>query len=96
MIGLSRWSRGIRLSKEDHPVVFAYLWFYEWNLFEAVREGQHTPGRRDFDWRVGEREAEMVSDVFGISAQASPPSCILAAKICLAVRGYEAWASDSL
>jgi hypothetical protein len=22
----------------------AYLWFYEWNMFDAVRAGQHTPG----------------------------------------------------
>jgi hypothetical protein len=24
-----------------------YLWFYEWNLFDAVRPGAHTRGRRD-------------------------------------------------
>ncbi len=50
---------------------FAYLWFYEWHLFGAVRAGQHTPGRYDFDWEVSEREAEMHSDVFQIKARAS-------------------------
>lgn len=66
---ISSWQRGIRITST--PSTFTYLWFYEWNLFNAVREGQHPPGRYDFDWRVGDREAEMTSDDFHIRALAS-------------------------
>ena len=69
MISLNAWQRGIRLRQS--PSMFTYLWFYEWNLFNAVREGQHPPGRFDFEWQVGEREAEMQSDDFHIRALAS-------------------------
>ena len=68
---LTPWSKGIRANDGIDPSVLAYLWFYEWNLFEAVQAGQHTPGRRDFDWQVGEWDAEMVSKTFRIRAQAS-------------------------
>ena len=68
---LTGWTRGLKTTARSNTSLFAYLWFYEWNLFEAVRAGQHTPGRRDFDWQVGEREAEMVSEAFRIRAQAS-------------------------
>jgi hypothetical protein len=67
---ISPWSRGIRITTPT-PTAFAYLWFYEWNLFEATRPGQHTPGHRDFTWDVSEREGHMTSDVFSIDARAS-------------------------
>jgi hypothetical protein len=66
---LAQWRRGIKV--QQSTINFTYLWFYEWNLFNAVREGQHPPGRYDFDWQVGEREAEMTSDDFHIRALAS-------------------------
>ena len=67
---LSGWTRGIRINDKQTSSMFAYLWFYEWNLFEATREGQHTPGRRDFDWQVSDKHAEMKSDVFDIRVNA--------------------------
>lgn len=76
---LTPWSRGIRLTTT--PTTFAYLWFYEWTLFDAINPGQHTPGRWDHEWQVGDREAEMRSDDFHIRALASDDHVDLALTI---------------
>jgi hypothetical protein len=78
---LPGWTRGIRINDEQTSSMFTYLWFYEWNLFETVAKGQHTPGRRDFEWQVDDEEARMASDVFGIHAQASDDHANLELKI---------------
>lgn len=33
---------------------FAFLWFYEWYLFDAVLKGEHTAGTCDWEWQVNE------------------------------------------
>ena len=44
MTQLGEWQRGFFFQPDGREDLRMYLWFYEWNLFEGVREGQHTPG----------------------------------------------------
>ena len=41
---LLEWERGIALRLPNEPASTMYLWFYEWNMFEAMEPGQHTHG----------------------------------------------------
>lgn len=43
-LALSEWSRGIAVSAPGEEGMSVYLWFYEWNMFDAVEPGQHTQG----------------------------------------------------
>jgi len=38
------WERGIGLRIAGEPATDMFLWFYEWNMFEAMQPGQHTNG----------------------------------------------------
>jgi len=54
MIKLSEWSRGIKLESQSDGNLFAFFWFYEWYLFDAVTKGEHTPGNYNWEWTVDE------------------------------------------
>jgi hypothetical protein len=41
-VRLFEWERGIGVESLDQPGMSMYLWFYEWNMFDAVQSGQHT------------------------------------------------------
>lgn len=41
---LASWERGVSVQPIDAPDMKVYLWFYEWNMFDAVEKGQHTRG----------------------------------------------------
>ena len=41
---LFEWERGVGFESPADPEMKVYLWFYEWNMFEAREEGQHTGG----------------------------------------------------
>jgi hypothetical protein len=41
-VRLFEWERGIGVESLEQPGMSMYLWFYEWNMFEAVQSGQHT------------------------------------------------------
>jgi hypothetical protein len=43
-IKLVRWAQGVAIQRRDRPDMYMALWFYEWNMFEAVFPGQHTGG----------------------------------------------------
>ncbi len=43
-VTLSEWERGVAVESADEPGMKVYLWFYEWNMFDAVQSGQHTHG----------------------------------------------------
>ena len=51
---LSRWARGIRIESRFDPNAFAFFWFYEWHLFDAVKRSEHTSGSWDWEWNVDE------------------------------------------
>lgn len=42
------WERGIAIIPEHEPSMRVYVWFYEWNLFDAVLPGIHTHAPRDY------------------------------------------------
>ena len=37
-----------------------YLWFYEWNMFEALLPGEHTNGVADWPWQVSNDKSSAV------------------------------------
>jgi len=50
---LFEWERGVAIEPLTHPDRTMFLWFYEWNLFEAMSPGAHTPG----NWKLTRRIA---------------------------------------
>ena len=50
---LFEWERGIAVEPRGHPDRTMFLWFYEWNMFEAMSPGQHTQG----NWKLVRRVA---------------------------------------
>jgi hypothetical protein len=60
---LVEWERGVAVEPRDDPGMKMYLWFYEWNMFEAMAPGPHTHGTYKLDRRIDIRtnEARIVS-----------------------------------
>jgi hypothetical protein len=73
-VRLRRWERGVKLETTAADCGFAYFWFYEWNLFDAVRLGEHTPGSWSWDWTVNAHGlvARTKGDIFNLSVEATP------------------------
>ncbi len=80
---LSIWDRGLKVSSPDDPELYAYLWFYEWHMFGAVREGEHTGGISNWEWQRSDdgRSAETRSDWFELKAAATDDGADLFLKI---------------
>jgi hypothetical protein len=55
------WERGIALEPPGHSELTMYLWFYEWNMFEAMAPGPHTHGTYLLDRRVDANGARITS-----------------------------------
>lgn len=49
---LSKWERGVKLETRADVSQFAYLWFYEWHLFDSGKQGEHPHGSHDWEWTV--------------------------------------------
>jgi len=80
---LSIWDRGIKVSSPKDPELYAYLWFYEWHLFDAVRKGEHTGGTSDWEWTL-DTEGEVAmsqSDWFEFTATAKDDGADLLLKV---------------
>ena len=45
---LVEWQRGFAIRSLHRDDLAAYLWFYEWHMFDAIKKGQHTGG--SYDW----------------------------------------------
>jgi hypothetical protein len=41
---LEEWERGIAVRSLEREGMDMYLWFYEWNLFDAFQPGESSPG----------------------------------------------------
>lgn len=52
LLMLTEWNRGIKLQSRKDTAGYAYLWFYEWHLFDAVKKGEHTNGSWLWDWII--------------------------------------------
>ena len=82
-IKLSIWDRGVKLTSPTDEDLFAYLWFYEWNMFEAVRKGEHTTGLADWKWGLVPTQsyAQTSGDWFDLSVTAVDDGAELLLKI---------------
>ncbi len=80
---LSIWDRGIKVSSPDDAGLYAYLWFYEWHMFDAVRTGEHTGGTSDWQWTLNADgdAAESRSDWFQVTATAQDDGAALQLKV---------------
>jgi hypothetical protein len=69
---LSEWDRGIAIQASEHPNMLMYLWFYEWNMFEAMQKGQHTQGthRNQVDVSADGLTATIASEPLGLGLEA--------------------------
>lgn len=52
LLKLTKWERGIKVESRGDKTGFAYFWFYEWHLFDAVTKGEHTHGSHSWKWAV--------------------------------------------
>jgi hypothetical protein len=43
-VQLREWGKGIAVDSRLREGMSIYLWFYEWNMFDARSRGQHTRG----------------------------------------------------
>lgn len=59
---LFEWERGIGLRVPGEPAADMYLWFYEWNMFEAMSAGQHTKGTYQLARQLDAAEGTAVID----------------------------------
>jgi len=64
LMRLSTWERGIKVESRSEKAGFAYLWFYEWYLFDAVEKAEHVRGIYDWKWTVDDEatSAQMNSE----------------------------------
>ncbi|MFB3827085.1 MAG: hypothetical protein ACE15B_09960 [Bryobacteraceae bacterium] len=71
---LVEWERGIALEPRDDPGMTMYLWFYEWNMFEAMAPGPHTHGTYKLDRRIDPRtnEARITSPAIDFRMKPAP------------------------
>jgi hypothetical protein len=53
-LSLFEWDRGIGFEAAGEEDMRVYLWFYEWNMFEAREPGQHTGGSYEWTRRVSD------------------------------------------
>lgn len=82
-IKLSIWDRGVKLTSPADKDLFTYLWFYEWNMFEAVRKGEHTSGTSDWKWGMVSTQsyAQTSGDWFDLSVTAAEDGAELLLKV---------------
>ncbi len=69
LLQLSKWDRGIAVTSPKLKEMTVYIWFYEWNMFDAMQEGQNTRGTYKNEISVTEDQTSgaIVSAPFGFS-----------------------------
>lgn len=80
---LREWGKGIAVDSSQRDGMSVYLWFYEWNMFDARQQGQHTRGSHDWDRTVSTdgKTAEVNSDDMKLSLEAVDDGAKLALEI---------------
>ena len=70
-VKLKSWERGIAVTSPDQEDMTVFLWFYEWNMFEALQKGQHTHGTSENEINVSQdqRSGSVVSSPLGLSLE---------------------------
>jgi len=83
LMKLTKWERGIKVESRTDEKGFAYFWFYEWHLFDAVAKGEHTHGSHVWEWTVNEKgtAAQMNSPWLKMKINATPSGAIMTLNI---------------
>jgi hypothetical protein len=80
---LSEWQKGIRFESPAQKDMAVFLWFYEWNMFDAIRRGAHTNGTWDLprQFSADGREAVIRSYMMRLTAKATSDGADLALEV---------------
>ena len=72
-VRLSAWVKGIAVTSPAQEDMTLYIWFYEWNLFDAMRPGENTRGTWKNEVKISQdqKTGTMVSDSPGLSLKVS-------------------------
>ncbi|MHC4403490.1 MAG: hypothetical protein ACYTG0_27855 [Planctomycetota bacterium] len=72
-VRLFEWQRGFAVQALEPEDMVVYLWFYEWNMFEAIEPGQHTNGTYKLRRSLGKsgREGVISSDALTLRMTAT-------------------------
>jgi hypothetical protein len=72
-VRLFEWERGYGVESAAQKGMAVYLWFYEWNMFEAMRPGQHTGGtyRMEHKTSADGRTGIVASDALTLNVAAT-------------------------
>lgn len=76
---LFEWSQGIGLESPDQDGMKMFLWFYEWNIFEAFQNDEHSHGTTQFEKSVnaGGTEATARAECIQLAVKAVPDGAVL-------------------
>ncbi len=55
-VKLWEWEKGVAVESLEQKDMAVYLWFYEWNMFDARQKGVHTSGTYHMNRRLTEDE----------------------------------------
>jgi len=77
---LMEWERGVALQQQRRDDLSMFLWFYEWNLFEAMKPGQHTPGSYKTQREIGPARAIITYPGLHLRIEATPDGARLTLK----------------
>jgi len=79
LMKLTKWERGVKVESWTDKAGFAYFWFYEWHLFDAVAKGEHTHGTHLWKWNVNAKGtlAQMNSEWLKMKVKAAENGVVL-------------------
>jgi hypothetical protein len=79
LMKLTEWERGVKVESRADKAGFAYFWFYEWHLFDAVAKGEHTHGTHEWQWNVNAKGtlAQMDSPGLKMKVKAAENGAVL-------------------
>lgn len=80
---LSEWQKGIKFESPQQKDMAVFLWFYEWNMFGAIRRGAHTSGTWDLarEFSRDGRHAVIRSYMMRLTANAAADGADLSLEI---------------
>jgi hypothetical protein len=93
LVRLSQWDRGIAIHPPEHSDMLMYLWFYEWNMFEAMQKGQHTQGthRNQVSLSADGSKGTIVSEPLGLRLEATAGGGVVEMILKVTNRSDHAW-----
>ncbi|UCG50249.1 MAG: hypothetical protein JSU94_10740 [Phycisphaerales bacterium] len=83
LMKLTKWERGLKVESRTDKAGFAYFWFYEWHLFDAITKGEHTHGSHNWKWNVNAKGtlAQMNAEWLKMKVRAAEDGAIMTLEI---------------